>query len=88
MSESNLFEIEVLDEDHTARAEPTVWLRSLSVEDQLKKVRHYLSYLQGEYDMLADGVERAHLSVLMAAARQHLHELERTPQLPPSFRRP
>lgn len=88
MSETNLFEIEALDEDHSAKAKPTAWLYSLPVEDQLKKVRHYLSDLQGEYNMLADGAERAHLAVLMGAARQYLHELERRPQPLPSFRRP
>jgi hypothetical protein len=87
MSESNLFEIEALDEDHSTRAKPTARLHSLPVEDQRKKVRHYLSDLQGEYDLLADGAERAHLAVLLSAARQYLHELERKPQSPPSFRR-
>lgn len=77
MSEINLFEIEALDEDHSSRAKPTAWLKSLPVEDQLKKVRHYLHDLQGEYKMVADGAERAHLAVLISAAKQHLHELER-----------
>ena len=86
MSETNLFEIEALDEDHSAKAKPTAWLHSLPVEDQLKKVRHYLSDLQGEYSMLADGAERAHLAVLLSAATQYLRELER--RLQPSFRRP
>ncbi|MGF1613622.1 MAG: hypothetical protein ACFCVA_06815 [Gammaproteobacteria bacterium] len=86
MSEANLFEIEALDEDHSFRAKPTDWLHSLPLEEQLTKVRHYLSDLQGEYDMLADGAERAHLAVLMGAAKQYLHELER--RLQPSFRRP
>ena len=76
MTESNLFEIETLDEDHSSRAQPTTWLRSLPVADQLKKTRHFLSELQGEYDRLADGAERAHLAVLMGAAKHHLHELE------------
>jgi hypothetical protein len=88
MTEANLFEIEALDEDHSARAKPTAWLHSLPVEDQLKKVQHYLSDLQGEYKMVSDGAERAHLAVLMGAAKQYLHELERRQQPPPSFRRP
>jgi len=75
MSESNLFEIEALDEDHSSRAKPTTWLKSLPVADQLNKTRHYLSELKGEYDMVADGAERAHLAVLIGAAKQHLHEL-------------
>ena len=77
MSETNLFEIEALDEDHSSRAKPTTWLKSLPVEVQLKKVRHYLSDLQGEYERVADGAERAHLAVFMGAAKQYLHELER-----------
>jgi len=77
MSETNLFEIEVLDEDHSSRAKPTSWLKSLPVEDQLKKVRHYLSDMQGEHDRVADGAERAHLAVFVGAAKQYLHELER-----------
>ena len=76
MSETNLFEIETLDEDHSSIAKPTTWLKSLPVEVQLKKVRHYLSDMQGEYDMVADGAERAHLAVFMGAAKQYLHELE------------
>ncbi|MGC1953620.1 MAG: hypothetical protein WA970_13840 [Gammaproteobacteria bacterium] len=88
MSETNLFEIETLDEDHSTRAKPTAWLHSLPLEDQLKKVQHYLSDLQGEYKMVGDGAERAHLAVLMGAAKQELHELERRRQPPPSFRGP
>jgi hypothetical protein len=42
MTESNLFEIEALDEDHSSKAHPTTWLKSLPVADQLKKTRHYL----------------------------------------------
>ena len=75
MTESNLFEIEALDEDHSSKAHPTTWLKSLPVADQMKKTRHYLSELQGEYDMVADGAERAHLAVLIGAAKHHLHEL-------------
>jgi hypothetical protein len=75
MAESNLFEIEALDEDHSSKARPTTWLKSLPIADQLKKTRHYLSELQGEYDMVADGAERAHLAVLMGAAKHHLREL-------------
>ena len=77
MSESNLFEIEALDEDHSSVAKPTTWLKSLPVDDQLKKTRHYLRELQGEYDMVADGAERTHLAVLMGAAKHYMHEFER-----------
>jgi len=75
MTESNLFEIEALDEDHSSKAHPTTWLKSLPVADQLKKTRHYLGELEGEYDLVADGAERAHLAVLIGAAKHHLHEL-------------
>lgn len=77
MPETNLFEIQATDEDGSAVAEPTERLRSLGLEEQRSKLSHYISDLEGEYEMVADGAERAHLSKLLAAARRYLADLQR-----------
>ena len=76
MPETNLFQIQVTDEDGSAVAEPTDWLKSLEVDEQISKLKHYIADLQGEYEMVADGAERGHLSKLLSAARHYLTELE------------
>lgn len=76
MPETNLFEIQVLDEDNTVLAEPTPWLKSLPTASQVRKLRHYLTDLKGEYDMEADATEQVRISKIMAAARHYLDELQ------------
>ncbi len=75
MPESNLFEIQAIDEFRTTVAEPTEWLKSLPVEAQVTKLEHYLQDLQAEYDMVADAAERSRVAVLMRAARDYLTKL-------------
>ena len=72
MTERNLFEIFPIDEFNTMVVEATGHLKSLPVDEQIARVKHYLSELQHEYDDVADASERARVSKLMAAARQHL----------------
>jgi hypothetical protein len=75
MPESNLFEIYATDEFRGIAVEPTSFLRSLPQGEQIARLRRYLHDLQAEYEDAADQAEKARISVLQKAARQHLREL-------------
>lgn len=76
MPESNLFEIQAVDEDHSVTVEPTEWLKSLPISEQITKLRHYLTDLQAEYESVVDAMEQARISAIMAAARRYLNQLK------------
>jgi hypothetical protein len=75
MPESKLFDIYASDEFRGVAVEPTAFLRSLPQAEQIARLRKYLDDLQGEYEDAADEAEKARISALQGAARQHLQKL-------------
>lgn len=76
MPETNLFEIYATDEFHSTAVEPSEWLKSLPITEQMEKLERYLADLQAEYDLVVDATERARISILKTTARHYLDEIK------------
>ncbi len=75
MPQTNLIEIVATDEFHGTAAYPSEYLKSLPRDERIAKLITFIEALQGEYELAADGAERARVAVLKQAAKEYLKTL-------------